>query len=983
MGQINPLTGLRFGDAYFKEVENYLETTKSKMDCIMAMDVEHFCLYNQLQGRAEGDKLLITISRILQNYVKEHGGVVGYLGGDNFAIVTDFQKETLRSLRLEIRQELRNITKTTGYPVAFGLYKIEDKTEAAREMYNRAVVALSHVLGNYTSRCCEYYPDMDGKEEEEIRLLTEIQEGIEKDEFTFFIQPQFDIFKSKIVGGESLVRWIHGEKGMVSPGVFIPVLEKNGFIADLDQIVWEKVCKWLRECIDKGYKPVPISVNVSRIDIFTIDVPEFLISLVEKYDLPAELLKIEITESAYAEDSKKIIEAIDCLRDYGFIVMMDDFGSGYSSLNLLKSVPVDVLKMDMRFLEINENEEEKGIGILESVVNMARQLRIPIVVEGVETQSQENLLKRMSCCYTQGFFYYRPMSLAAFEELLIDENNLDHSGLWYRQAESVHLREFLDTSLFSDEVINNILGPTVFYEVYDNQIEVTRVNEQYFRLLGVEREEQENYRQRFWSRVMDDDIQTLYGIFEKAYKNPTKGGSGFINIMGQKEQILWINIRIFFLREKDGHKLFYASFTDMTELRDNKQEVKSFEKKHIDISQEQIALMEQFYGNFPNGFAMGKPILDEEGKAIDYTIYYANKALIYSGGGDMKNLMSFQEKLFQERKQELIEAVYKAAYERETTLLHVYSNMSNRYWDINIYPYQDGYASCMVQDVTNSRLYSTISTTIMDSFREIYFIHLQNNYCRMLHPNENDMSNRGNFEEVTRRHFENGKICLYDEKNIREFLSLDNIKRELKKRDTIEYKYKRMVRPGEEEWCLVTISVSERKEGVPKTALLTIKSIESLMREKEDMRHNNMAQMLATMSDGFFVYNAAYGEKIVFANSPVIHMFGCKDVFEFREHVKESFSGLVHPEDLPRVEWEISEQVRSSDKHLDFIRYRIIRKDGEIRWIDDVGYLETTLNGETPEMFYVFVTDITDTLPEAQKNKLIMQSKQFMTNNNE
>lgn len=976
MEKINPLTGLYFGHAYFKEVEEFLRIEKPVDYCMMAMDIEHFRLYNQLHGREEGDHLLVIISNMLRKFQKQNGGVVGYLGGDNFAIVTKYNKDVLKELRQEIRAELRRRNKTTGYPPAYGIYVIEDLKESAASMYNRATVALSYVIGNYTSRCCEYYPEMDGKLEEEIRLLSEIQEGIENDEFTFFIQPQVDITKNKIVGAESLVRWIHGEKGMISPGVFIPVLEKNGFIADLDQVVWEKVCRWQRECIDKGYKPVPISVNVSRIDIFSIDVPDFFESMVEKYNLPTELVKVEITESAYAEDGDAIIETVNRLRNYGFIVMMDDFGSGYSSLNMLKSVPVDVLKMDMRFLEINENEEEKGVGILESVVNMARQMRIPIVVEGVETKIQEHLLKKMGCCYTQGYFYYRPMSIEAFEELLADDNILDHKGFWYRQAESVHLKEFLDTNLFNDSVINNIIGPAVFYDMYEDNIEITRVNDQYFQLAGISRQEEEGYRKRFWNSVRDDDIQLLNSIFAQAYDNPTTGASGFINFIRRDGVTLWVNIRVFFLREKEGHKLFYASMTDMTAVKTDTVVYNSIEYDLEELTDKQRSHMEKYYGNIPCPVGVGRPILDEEGRVLDYEINYANKELSRMSGGNLERLRYLILRLFQEKKEEFLDAAYRAAYLGEQTNLHIYSNVSNRYFDITLYQYQNGYACCMLQDVTSSHIHKSASKNIMNSFREVYFLHIQDNYCRKIHPSD-DILDRGNYEEVVSRHLESGKILPYDETNVREFLSLENLRKELKKKDSVEYKYKRRVEPAGEEWCLVTVAVSERKDGIPKTATITIRSIEALMREREDHRRENMAHMLATMSDGFFVYTAGHNEKIVYANSPVIKMFGCKDVFEFREHVKECFPGMVHPEDINRVQWEIKEQVRSSDKKLDFIRYRIIKRDGEIRWIDDVGYLETSGDGDMPEMFYVFVTDITDKLSDAQKNRLIAQSKHF------
>lgn len=978
MEKRNPLTGLYFGHAYFSEVEEYLKTVDEKECCMMAMDIEHFRLYHQIHGQEESNQLLLIVAGMLHEYEKEHGGVAGYLGGDNFALVTAYDKESLKELRQQIREEIRKRNNTSGYPPAYGIYAIHDKNEEASTMYNRAMVALSYVIGNYTCRCCEYFSEMDGKDEEEIRLLSEIQEGLENDEFTFYIQPQVDISQSKIVGGESLVRWIHGEKGMVSPGIFIPVLEKNGFIADLDQVVWDKVCKWLRSCIDRGYKPVPVSVNVSRIDIFSIDVPKYLISLVEKYDISPDLLKVEITESAYAEDGAVIIETAHALREYGFLVMMDDFGTGYSSLNMLSSVPVDVLKMDMRFLEINENDEEKGVGILESVINMARQMRIPIVVEGVETTAQETLLKKMGCCYTQGFYYYKPMSIEAFEEILSDDNNLDHNGFWYRQAESIHLREFLDTNLFNDTVINNILGPAVFYEMVDNHIEITRVNNQYFQLAGIPIQEEKGYRKRFWNSVRDDDRQLLYSIFEEAYQNQTEGATGFINFIRRDGVVLWVNIRVYFLREKEGHRLFYASLTDMTTMKADTVIPTSIVYELKELTENQRRHMEKYYGNIPSPFSIMKPVFDEKENVVDYEINYANKELSRMCGGETGRLKYLMGKLYEGKEDVFFDALYKAAYLGERETLHVYSTISNQYFDVELYQYQQGYACCMLQEATNSHIHERISRNIMTTFREVLFLNLQDNYCRVIYPEENDILSRGDYEEIVSRRFDTGKIRPYDEEGVREFLALENLKKALRKKDSVEYKYKRAVEPAGEEWCVTTVTVSERQQdGAPKTATVTIRSIESLMREKESNKRINMAKMLETMSDGFFIYLADGDEKILYANPPVVQMFGCRTSTEFKELTSNTFTGFVHPDDIKRVEWEIKSQIDETDRNMDFIRYRIIRRDGEIRWVDDIGHLETSEYIDGPRMFYVFVSDITDTITEAEKNALIAASKRF------
>ena len=978
MGERHPLTGLYFGSAYFAEAEAFIKNADEKQYCMIAIDVERFGLFNKVYGEAEGDRLLLVISELLKEYKKEHASILGYLGGDNFSMVTEYNRDTLDVLCKKIREEIRIQNKTAGFPPAYGAYVITDKEEPIVQMYNHATVALSYVKGNYSNRWCEYKKEMDGKEEEEIRLFSEIREGMEKDEFTFFIQPQVDINLGKIVGGESLVRWIHGEKGMVSPGVFIPVMEKHGFIADLDMIVWDKVCKWLRSCIDRGYKPVPISVNVSRIDIFSLDVPSYIISLVEKYDISPDLLKIEITESAYAEEGEVIHEAVDRLREYGFIVMMDDFGSGYSSLNMLKSVPVDVLKMDMRFLEINESEEEKGVGILESVINMARQMRIPIVVEGVETIVQESLLQKMGCSYAQGFYYYRPMAIDAFEVILSDKDRLDHSGFWYRQAESIHLREFMDTNLFNDTVINNILGPAVFYEMVGKKIEITRVNSQYFELMGVTRKDEEGYQDRFWNSVRDDDRPNLYAIFEEAYAKQKEGASGFINLIRRDGLTLWVNIRVYFLREKDQHRLFYASLTDMTAKKAETKVPASVTHPFFDITEEQAQKLDNYYGTMPIPFAIFKPYINSEGRPYYFQIVYANTQMSQIGGGDMQRLGYLLQTLFKKREESILNAMCAAAYDGLESEDFVYSDVSNRYYNFKWYPYFEGYACCFMEDATLSQIHQSVAGNIMQSFREVYFLNMQDNYCRMIYPYTDELVYRGNFDEIVSRGFESGKILPYDEAGVRNFLSVENIQRELRKKDTIEYKYKRSVFPAGEEWSVTTITISEREEnGTPKTATITVRSIEALMREKESDMRMNMAKMLETMSAGFFIYNAGGDEEMLYANPPVVRMFGCRTITEFKELTKYSFRGLVHPEDLKRVEWEINSQIEETDRNMDYIRYRIIRKDGEVRWVDDVGHLETSEYIDGPKRFYVFVSDITDSITEAEKVMLIEASKRF------
>jgi EAL domain-containing protein (putative c-di-GMP-specific phosphodiesterase class I) len=257
--------------------------------------------------------------------------------------------------------------------------------------------------------------------EEELRLMPEVVRGIEEKEFVFYVQPKFSLSKQRVVGAEALVRWKHKKRGMIPPGQFIPVLEKNGYISKLDAYLWEQVAIQLREWIDKGYEPVPISVNVSRLDFYAMDVPEFFGNLVKKYRLDPKYIEIEITENSYVEDAEVIKRAENDFKHNGFSVLIDDFGSGYSSLNMLKDIHADILKLDMKFLDLNEQNLAKGEEIIKSVFDLSHSLRMPVIAEGVETGDQVSMLGQMGCDLIQGYYFYRPLPVGEFEELMKNE----------------------------------------------------------------------------------------------------------------------------------------------------------------------------------------------------------------------------------------------------------------------------------------------------------------------------------------------------------------------------------------------------------------------------------------------------------------------------------------------------------------------------------------------------------------------------------
>ena len=564
--------------------------------CAIAIDIEHFKMYNEWYGISEGDIFLSDVAGILIDVAKKDGGVCGYFGDDNFCIILPYEKDIINDMEEQLIQYAKQKSQNAGFLPVFGVYKIEDTTLDISFMYDRAVIAMNQVKGNYNIRSCEFDEEMLNKMEIEHTMQMDVLRAIKEGEFTFFLQPQCNIRTGHIIGAEALVRWRHKDKGMVSPASFIPILEKNGFIADLDCYVWEEVCKWIRSLIDRGIKPVPISVNVSRNDIYYLDVSKYILNLLKKYNIGHELLKVEITESSYVEGIAHMKETVKNLQDAGVRVMMDDFGSGYSSLNMLKSVNIDVLKLDMKFLDIDRGEEEKGIGILESVVDMARVMGLPTISEGVETIEQKNNLIDMGCLYAQGYHFFKPMCIEDFEVYLKDENLIDYNGVHINQAEKFHIRELLDANVFSDTMINNILGAIAFFEVFDDEVNIVRANENYYKLLGKEtaRDESDDAIEDFLQDVYEDDREIVRKLFRRAIDTRLKGAEEDIRFIKPNGEMVWFRIRVFYLNSRQNKKVFYGSVMDVTTYKVAEKQLES-QKMREEKSEDMLVKMFESY----------------------------------------------------------------------------------------------------------------------------------------------------------------------------------------------------------------------------------------------------------------------------------------------------------------------------------------------------------------------------------------------------
>ena len=387
----------------------------NKTYCILAIDIENFHLINKWYGRETGDELLIEIGEALKSIDAGYGTISGYMGGDNFCVIFEENDDVINLIRKRISGIVNGYRGHDITRAYYGAYKTADKDITTGEMCDYAYGALE-IAKQRPDKDIFWYDDSMAREQEaEAKLMPEICSAMDNGEFTFYLQPKCILQTGKIIGSEALVRWISPEKGFISPGQFIPLLEKNGFINKLDVYIWDKVCQTIRRWLDEGRTVLPISINVSRADIYSMDVVRILKGMIEKYNISTEYIEIEITESA-AVDNDEIKSIADKFHGNGFPLLVDDFGSGYSSLATLNMKCFDTLKIDKSLIDyIGDSNGER---LLVHTIALAKELGICVTAEGVESQEQVEFLKNIDCDSIQGFYYSKPLPLAEYEMLL-------------------------------------------------------------------------------------------------------------------------------------------------------------------------------------------------------------------------------------------------------------------------------------------------------------------------------------------------------------------------------------------------------------------------------------------------------------------------------------------------------------------------------------------------------------------------------------
>ena len=413
---IDSLTGLYNQRGFYPEATRLVADNPDKKYVLAVGDINGLGGINDLYNSTGGDLVISYIAKIIEEFA-DRRGLCARLGAGVFACIFENTKENIEKFKADTQISISHLGMEYPLSLKFGLYEINDMSTTLGRAVLYATYAFRTSKDRSRNTYVFYTDEMSKGMSAEAEVTQKMKSAMENGEFVLYFQPKYDHKTGGLVGAEVLSRWIKPDRSIVSPGVFIPVFEKNGYITELDRYVWrnsfETVAGWIKD----GHRAVPVSVNISRISLLDDGIIEYIDRLGKYYPSAVPYIQFEITESAYVGNSDEIFDRVARIQEMGYKINMDDFGSGYSSLNLLKDAPIDIVKLDMGFLR-GEGNMDRGKIIISSVVNMTRELGFDLVAEGVETKDQADMLTEMGCPVIQGFLYARPMPESDFHSLI-------------------------------------------------------------------------------------------------------------------------------------------------------------------------------------------------------------------------------------------------------------------------------------------------------------------------------------------------------------------------------------------------------------------------------------------------------------------------------------------------------------------------------------------------------------------------------------
>lgn len=486
-----------------------------KYTALWYIDIRNFRSINPKYGFMQGNMVLKVVADSIRELVA-HEYPIARLGADRFIFIStgldfDAAQETFGVLVDHVNAAASANGVKSHLSLTGGLYylrEVDFQSGSHNHALDYASIAHRNARRETHSSLLMFTQEDLERDTRRITIEQSIDKALLEGQIEVWYQPQIDYTYGEVIGAEALARWNHPELGWISPAEFIPVLENCGKVHELDLYVWEEACRnagrW--RSVSDG-NPVPISVNVSRTEMFEEGLMEHFLELQRKYNLPQGSLHLEVTESAFVEEAERLYAVIEEMRAHNMLVEMDDFGSGLSSLNMLKDVPVDVVKLDMGFMRSAVNEDRGGV-VLGSVIRMLQGLDTPIIAEGVETLEQAEMLKNMGCHLMQGFHFSRPMPLEEFESYIASNNTVESS--LKRTRKSSHLDELTSFDPASSYLFNHVMGATMFFFAGDGTSESILVNDEFYEACGLERSVFGNAKINPIQEIDPDSRETLW-----------------------------------------------------------------------------------------------------------------------------------------------------------------------------------------------------------------------------------------------------------------------------------------------------------------------------------------------------------------------------------------------------------------------------------------------------------------------------------------
>lgn len=467
--------------AFPRDCERLMEEKPNQQFVICTGDVNRYKLINELYSYSIGDQVLGYLVRFVQEFT-EGIGVCAYFGSGKFAMCFEDTEENRNRLMAKEYFECRSIEISSPITMRFGLYFCKKGETTIERAINLASFAMDRVKDRSRNSYACYTEEMGKELSVDAAVTAQMHNAMKNGEFILYLQPQYNHSTKEMVGAEALCRWLKPDGTIVSPMVFVPIFEKNGFIREFDRYIWESAFILVKNLISTGKPMVPISVNISRISLMDDEIVSVIAKLWEKYQIPVEALHFEITESAYIDNQDQLIERVKKIRSMGFDIAMDDFGRGYSSLNTLKDVPIDILKLDMGFLR-GDNNMERGGNIISSVIRMAHSLELATVAEGVETMEQADFLRSVGCDVIQGFLYAKPMPVEEYKEL-VHRVQANPEMPKPRTFGNININNFFSPRSGETVMFEKYSGAAAVFEYDRGTLTTIRINDKLLETLG-------------------------------------------------------------------------------------------------------------------------------------------------------------------------------------------------------------------------------------------------------------------------------------------------------------------------------------------------------------------------------------------------------------------------------------------------------------------------------------------------------------------